>query len=84
MYPYNGSNTCCHGLTDWGFLKSNFFLLSRLRKKSGIILFSEKSPPPIILPALAVTANIFFLLKKELLNELTINSVQAFELLYGS
>ena len=34
-------------------------------KKSGIILFLEKSPPPITLPALAVTQEIPFFEKNE-------------------
>ena len=39
--PFKGSNTCCQGLTEFGFLKIIFFTFFADRKISGTNLFSE-------------------------------------------
>ena len=44
-YPRVISKTWVHGLTDLGLLK--YFIFFNTSNKTGIILFSDQSPPPI-------------------------------------
>ena len=53
-YPFKGSKTCCHGLVASGERKFTIFLLVQDLMQSGTNLFSDQSPPPITLPALAM------------------------------
>ena len=46
-------------LSHLDILKNKVFLFFNDLKKSGIILFDAKSPPPITFPALTVTHEIF-------------------------
>ena len=52
---------CCHGFVDWGFLIKTFLSLDQDFTQSGINLFSDQSPPPITLPALATPIRTFVL-----------------------
>ena len=53
-YPLIISNTCCHGLVEFGFLIINFLFFDQFLIISGSSLPSDQSPPPIIFPALAI------------------------------
>ena len=64
-YPDRGSNTCCQGLVDSGFLNITFSPFAQDLIQSGIILFGAQSPPPITFPALAIPIFIFLLLLKK-------------------
>ena len=63
-YPFNGSNTCCHGLLKFGFLKIIVFFFRIDLIQSGISLLFDQSPPPITFPALPVEIPTFLYLKK--------------------
>ena len=58
MYPFKTSSTCCQGLVELGFLIKTFLFFDQFLIQSGISLFSDQSPPPITLPALAVAIRI--------------------------
>ena len=53
-----GSNTCCQGLVESGFLIDSFSFLFHDATASGTILSLPQSPPPITFPALAETIQI--------------------------
>ena len=80
MYPYKASRTCCQGLVASGFLIITFLFLDHDLTQSGMRRFSDQSPPPITLPALATANLIFFLSTKYDLKELRIiNTADALE-----
>ena len=63
-YPFKGSRTCCQGLLKFGLRITIVFFLIIDLMQSGIKRFSDQSPPPITLPALAVeTAQNFLFFK---------------------
>ena len=78
-YPDNGSKTCCHGLTEFGFLIFKMELFSTALWRSGMMRSFEKSPPPITLPDLATQDETWLFKKKELLNVDEISSEHALE-----
>ena len=50
--PDIGSRTCCHGLTESGFLILTVSPLTIPLTRSGMILCGAQSPPPITFPDL--------------------------------
>ena len=53
-YAYSGSSTCWYGRVEYGLRTSMSCPAKAALMQSGTIRFTEKSPPPITLPARAV------------------------------